>query len=57
MRGPAVVFAGVLFQAIGQHDIIVVKDLVVVFAALVVVINFLVDIAYGIVDPRLRRRA
>lgn len=46
-----------MFQAIGQHDIIVVKDLVVVFAALVVVINFLVDIAYGIVDPRLRRRA
>ncbi|MBT9289478.1 ABC transporter permease [Prosthecodimorpha staleyi] len=46
-----------MFQAIGQHDIIVVKDLVVVFAALVVGINFLVDIAYGIVDPRLRRRA
>jgi peptide/nickel transport system permease protein len=46
-----------VFQAIGQHDIIVVKDLVVVFAAMVVTVNAAVDIAYGIVDPRLRRRA
>lgn len=46
-----------MFQAIGQHDIIVVKDLVVVFAAMVILVNFLVDIAYGIVDPRLRSSA
>ncbi|MEJ1159889.1 ABC transporter permease [Prosthecomicrobium sp. N25] len=45
-----------VFQAIGQHDIIVVKDLVVVFAAMVVTVNVAVDIAYGLVDPRLRRR-
>ena len=44
-----------MFQAIAQHDIILVKDLVVLFAGLVVVMNFLVDIAYGWIDPRLRR--
>lgn len=44
-----------MFQSISQHDIIVVKDLVVLFAALVVFMNFLVDVAYGIIDPRLRR--
>lgn len=44
-----------MFQSIAQHDIIVVKDLVVLFAALVVTMNFIVDVAYGIIDPRLRR--
>ncbi|HRJ70328.1 MAG TPA: ABC transporter permease [Beijerinckiaceae bacterium] len=44
-----------MFQSIAQHDIIVVKDLVVLFAALVVFMNFIVDVAYGIIDPRLRR--
>jgi len=45
-----------MFQSIAQHDIIVVKDLVVLFAGLVVTMNFLVDLAYGWIDPRLRRR-
>lgn len=44
-----------MFQSIAQHDIIVVKDLVVLFAALVVTMNFIVDVAYGWIDPRLRR--
>jgi peptide/nickel transport system permease protein len=44
-----------MFQSIAQHDIIVVKDLVVLFAGLVVAMNFLVDIAYGWIDPRLRK--
>ncbi|MDR3374662.1 MAG: ABC transporter permease [Ancalomicrobiaceae bacterium] len=44
-----------IFQAIGQHDIIVVKDLVVLFAGLVVAVNFAVDLLYGIIDPRLKR--
>jgi peptide/nickel transport system permease protein len=44
-----------MLQAIGQHDIIVVKDLIVVLAGLVVVVNAVVDIAYGLVDPRLAR--
>lgn len=43
-----------LFQAIAQRDLIVVKDLVVLLAATVVLVNFLVDLAYAILDPRLR---
>jgi peptide/nickel transport system permease protein len=46
-----------VFQAIGEHDIIVVKDLVVVFAGLVVIVNFCVDLLYGVIDPRLRSRS
>lgn len=46
-----------IFQAIGEHDIIVVKDLVVIFAGIVVIVNFVVDLLYGLIDPRLRRRA
>jgi peptide/nickel transport system permease protein len=45
-----------VFQAIGEHDIIVVKDLVVVFAGMVVIVNFAVDLLYGVIDPRLARR-
>ena len=44
-----------MFQSIAQHDIIVVKDLVVLFAGLVVTMNFIVDLAYGWIDPRLRK--
>lgn len=44
-----------MFQSIAQHDIIVVKNLVVLFAGLVVAMNFLVDLAYGWIDPRLRK--
>lgn len=43
-----------MFQAIGGHDIITVKSLVMVFAAKVIIINALVDLAYGLIDPRLR---
>jgi peptide/nickel transport system permease protein len=43
------------YQAIGQHDIIVVKNLVLVFAALVIVTNFAVEIVHGLIDPRLTR--
>lgn len=46
-----------MFQSIGQHDLMVVRNLVLIFAAMVIVVNFLVDIAYGLVDPRLRRHA
>jgi peptide/nickel transport system permease protein len=44
-----------LFQAIAQRDLIVVKELVVLLAGTVVVINFLVDMAYLALDPRLRQ--
>ncbi len=46
-----------IFQAIAQRDLIVVKDVVVLLAALVVVINFVVDLLYGAIDPRLRSAA
>lgn len=44
-----------LIQGIGGHDVILVKALVLLFVAAVIVINALVDIAYGIIDPRLRK--
>jgi peptide/nickel transport system permease protein len=41
-----------LFQAIAQRDLIVVKDVVILLAALVVAVNFLVDALYAVIDPR-----
>ncbi|HYD70076.1 ABC transporter permease, partial [Azospirillum sp.] len=43
-----------IFQSIAQRDLIVVKDVVVLLAATVVIVNFLVDVAYALLDPRLR---
>ena len=45
-----------VFQAINQRDLIVVKSVVMLLVASVIVVNFFVDIAYAVVDPRLRRR-
>ena len=45
-----------VFQAITQHDLIVIQDVVVLLAALVIVINFAVDLLYLAIDPRLRAR-
>lgn len=44
-----------MFQAIAQRDLIVVQDLVVLLAASVIVVNFLVDLLYLALDPRLGR--
>ena len=44
-----------LFQAIAQRDLIVVKDVVLLLAGAVVIVNFAVDLLYGVLDPRLRR--
>jgi peptide/nickel transport system permease protein len=46
-----------VFQAITQHDLIVIKDVVVLLAVLVIAINFAVDLLYLAIDPRLRSRA
>jgi peptide/nickel transport system permease protein len=46
-----------IFQAITQHDLVVIKDVVVLLAALVIAINFAVDLLYLAIDPRLRSRA
>jgi peptide/nickel transport system permease protein len=43
-----------IFQAIGQRDLPVVRDGVLFMAAAVVCVNYLVDMAYLLIDPRLR---
>jgi peptide/nickel transport system permease protein len=45
-----------IFQAITQRDLIVVESVVMLLVATVIVVNFLVDLSYAIVDPRLRIR-
>jgi len=42
-----------VFQAIAQRDLIVVQDLVVLLAGSVIVVNFLVDLTYMFLDPRI----
>ena len=44
-----------LFQAISQRDLVVVKNIIILLAAAVVTINFIVDMFYVALDPRLRR--
>lgn len=46
-----------LFQAIAQRDLIVVRDVIVLLAGAVVLVNFLVDMLYVFLDPRLRRES
>jgi peptide/nickel transport system permease protein len=46
-----------VFQAITQHDLVVIKDVVVLLAALVIAVNFVIDLLYLVIDPRLRSRA
>ncbi len=43
-----------VFQAIANRDLVVVKDVVLFLAAMVVAVNFLVDLAYAVIDPRLK---
>ena len=43
-----------VFQAIGQRDLPVVRDIVLFLAAAVVVVNFIVDLVNGAIDPRVR---
>ncbi|MBX3476067.1 MAG: ABC transporter permease subunit [Brevundimonas sp.] len=45
-----------VFQAITQRDLIVVQGVVMVLVFSVVVVGFLIDLAYVFVDPRLRGR-
>ncbi|MCJ1900080.1 MULTISPECIES: ABC transporter permease [Paracoccus] len=44
-----------IFQAITQRDLIVVQGAVLVLVAAVILVTFLVDLSYALVDPRLRR--
>jgi peptide/nickel transport system permease protein len=43
-----------VFQSIANRDLVVVKNVVLLLAAMVVAVNFLVDLAYAAIDPRLR---
>jgi peptide/nickel transport system permease protein len=43
-----------VFEAIGQRDLPVIQGVVLFIAALIVVINFLIDVAYRYLDPRIR---
>ena len=43
-----------IFQAIAQRDLIVVKNVIILLAASVIIINFIVDVLYAVIDPRLR---
>ena len=45
-----------VFQSISQRDLIVVESVVMLLVFSVIVVNFLVDLAYAAVDPRLRSR-
>ena len=43
-------------NAIRTKDYTVIQGCVLFFGAIVVVMNLLVDVAYGFIDPRMRRR-
>lgn len=45
-----------VFQGITQRDLIVVESVVMLLVFAVIIVTFLVDIAYAIIDPRLRSR-
>lgn len=46
-----------IFQGITQRDLIVVRSAVMLLVFTVIVVNFLTDLAYMLIDPRLRARA
>ncbi|MCK4861970.1 MAG: ABC transporter permease [Rhodobacteraceae bacterium] len=46
-----------VFQSISQRDLIVVESVVMLLVFAVVLVTFIVDIAYAAVDPRLRGRS
>ena len=45
-----------LFQAVSQHDLPLVQNLLLIFVAVILTVNFVVDIAALWIDPRLRER-
>jgi peptide/nickel transport system permease protein len=44
-----------VFQAVENRDLIVVRDVVMLLVAAVIAISLLVDLAYALIDPRLAR--
>jgi len=43
-----------VFEAIGQRDLPVVQGVVLFIATMIIVVNFVTDVAYGYLDPRIR---
>ena len=43
-----------IFQSIANRDLIVVRNCVMLLAAMVIVVNFVVDVLYAVIDPRVR---
>jgi peptide/nickel transport system permease protein len=43
-----------VFQAIANRDLVVVRDVVMLLAAVVVAVNFVIDVLYALIDPRLK---
>ncbi|MEJ2166210.1 MAG: ABC transporter permease, partial [Desulfobacterales bacterium] len=43
-----------MVSAIGKRDYMTLQSVMVVYAGLVVIINLLTDLSYGLIDPRIR---
>ena len=43
-----------IFQSIANRDVIVVRNCVMLLAAMVVIVNFVVDVLYAVIDPRVK---
>jgi len=43
-----------IFQSISNRDLIVVRNCVMLLAAMVVIVNFVVDVLYSVIDPRVK---
>jgi len=43
-----------VFEAIGQRDLPVIQGVILLIAVMIVVINFVIDVAYRYLDPRIR---
>lgn len=43
-----------IFQSISNRDLIVVRNCVMLLAAMVVMVNFIVDVLYAVIDPRIK---
>ncbi len=43
-----------IFQSIANRDLVVVRNCVMLLAAMVVLVNFVVDLLYAAIDPRVK---
>ncbi len=43
-----------VFESVSNRDLIVVRNCVMLLAAMVVVVNFVVDVLYAVIDPRIK---